>query len=134
MQWNPDIDKVDEGAFQFRYALDDRHLFNAGYRFRRDQLTQTDLSFLWLLNPRWQLLGRWNYSQRDHRPLETLAGIQYESCCWIFRATTRRYVSDVAGDSNRSLYLQLELKGLANIGQSAENVLESGILGYRPGH
>jgi LPS-assembly protein len=134
MQWNPDIDKVDEGAFQFRYAMDDRHLFNAGYRFRRDQLTQTDLSFLWLLNPRWQLLGRWNYSQRDHRPLETLAGIQYESCCWIFRATSRRYVSDVAGDSNRSLYLQLELKGLANIGQSAEDVLERGILGYRPGH
>jgi len=65
--------------------------------------------------------------------LETLAGIQYESCCWIFRATTRRYVSDTSGKYNSSLYLQLELKGLANIGQSAEDVLENGILGYRPG-
>ena len=134
LQWNPDIDKVDQGAFQFRYHADERRLFNAGYRFLRDQLTQTDLSFLWLLDPRWQLLGRWNYSLRDHHALETLAGIQYESCCWIFRATSRRYVSDVAGDNNRSLYLQLELKGLANIGQSAEAVLERGILGYRPGH
>jgi len=134
LQWNPDLHKVDEGAFLFRYHLSDRRLFNAGYRFRRDQLTQTDLSFLWLLNPRWQLLGRWNYSQRDHRTLETLAGIQYESCCWIFRATKRRYVSDISGDSNRSLYLQLELKGLGNIGQSAKEVLESGILGYRPGY
>jgi len=133
LQWNPDIDKADQGTFQFQYHWDDRRLFNAGYRFLRDQLAQTDFSFLWLLDPHWQLLGRWNYSQRDRRPLETLAGIQYESCCWIFRATTRRYVSDTSGKYNSSLYLQLELKGLANIGQSAEDVLENGILGYRPG-
>jgi len=134
LQWNPDLHKVDEGSYLFRYRQDDRHLFNAGYRFRRDQLAQTDLSFLWLLDRRWQLLGRWNYSQRDHRTLETLAGIQYESCCWIFRVTHRYYVSNSSGDNNHSLYLQLELKGLANIGQSAEEVLERGILGYRPGY
>ena len=133
LQWNPDIHKADKGDFQFRYMMDDRRLFNASYRYTRDQLTQTDLSFLWLLNPRWQLLGRWNYSQRDHRTLESLAGVQYESCCWIFRVTTRRYVSDVAGNSNRSIYFQLELKGLGNIGQSADAVLERGILGYHPG-
>lgn len=134
LQWNPDIHKVDQGAFQFQYHWDDRRIFNAGYRFRRDQLAQTDFSFLWLLNPRWQVLGRWNYSQRDHRPLETLAGIQYESCCWIFRATSRRYVNNISGDSTRSLYLQLELKGLANIGHSVEDILERGILGYRTGY
>jgi LPS-assembly protein len=133
-QWNPDIHKTDEAAVQFHYDIDDRHLLNAGYRFRRDQLNQTDLSFLWLLNPRWQLLGRWNYSQRDHRTLETLAGVQYESCCWIFRVTNRRYVSDLSGDNNRSFYLQLELKGLASIGHSVEDVLERDILGYRPGY
>ena len=111
--------------------MDERRILNAGYRFRRDQLAQTDFSFLWLLNPRWQLLGRWNYSQRDHRSLETLAGVQYESCCWIVRATTRRYVSDISGDSTRSLYLQLELKGLASIGHSVKDVVEHDILGYR---
>ena len=134
LQWNPDIHKVDQGNVQLRYHWGERRIFNAGYRFRRDQLTQTDFSFLWLLNPRWQVVGRWNYSQRDHRPLETLAGVQYESCCWIVRATSRRYVSDISGDSTRSLYLQLELKGLANIGQSVEDILEHGILGYRPGY
>ena len=130
VQWNPKSHKTDLGNFQFQYHLAERRIINAGYRFRRNQLTQTDLSFLWLLNPRWQLLGRWNYSQRDHRPLETLAGIQYESCCWIVRATTRRYVSDISGDSTRSLYLQLELKGLASIGQSVKDVVEHDILGY----
>jgi len=131
LEWNPEIHKVDQGDFRLQYHWDERRIFNAAYRFRRDQLAQTDFSFLWLLNPNWQVVGRWNYSQRDHRPLETLAGIQYESCCWIFRATTRRYVSDLSGDSTRSLYLQLELKGLANIGHSVEDILEHGILGYR---
>ncbi len=134
LQWNPDTHKTDLGTLEFQYHWDERRILNAGYRFRRDQLAQTDLSFLWRLNPNWQLVGRWNYSQRDHHPLETLAGVQYESCCWILRATTRRYVSDLSGDSTRSLYLQLELKGLASIGQSAENILEHGILGYRPGY
>lgn len=132
LQWDPELDKVDEGAFQFRYNMDERRLFNAGYRYQRDKLAQTDLSFLWSLNPRWQVLGRWNYSQHDHRTLETLAGFQYESCCWIFRAVNRRYVNDSSGDSNRSLYLQLELKGLASIGQSIEDLLENGILMNRP--
>ena len=49
------------------------------------------------------------------------------------RVTHRRYVSDLSGDSSRSLYLQLELKGLGSIGNSAKGVLENGILGYRPG-
>ena len=134
LQWNPDIHKVDQGNVKLSYILSERRIFNAGYRFHRNQLTQTDFSFLWLLDPHWQVVGRWNYSQRDHRPLETLAGIQYESCCWIVRATTRRYVSDISGDSTRSLYLQLELKGLANIGQSVDDILEHGILGYRTGY
>lgn len=134
IQWNPDTHKTDKGDAQIQYHWDDRRIVNASYRFRRDQLAQTDFSFLWLLNPRWRLVGRWNYSQRDHRPLETLAGVQYESCCWIFRATGRRYISDNAGNYTHSLYLQLELKGLGSIGQSVENVLEHDILGYRSGY
>lgn len=140
LQWDPDLDQPDEGSLQLHYYPDERHLINAGYRYRRpgtaqlnQGITQTDLSFLWLLTPRWQLLGRWNYSPRDHRTLEALAGVQYESCCWILRVINRRYVSDLSGGSSRSLYLQLELKGLGAIGNSARDVLENGILGYRPG-
>lgn len=131
LQWNPDADETERAAVQFRYQGERQQLFNAGYRFRRDELDQTDLSLLWPLRQRWQFIGRWNYSHRDQRVLETLAGLQYDSCCWAFRATTRRYVNTVSGDNNQALYLQLELKGLANIGNSVEDVLEHGILGYR---
>jgi LPS-assembly protein len=140
LQWNPDVSQADEASLQLHYVPDERHLVNAGYRYWRpgavplnEGITQTDVSFLWLLSPRWQLLGRWNYSQREHRTLEALAGVQYESCCWIIRVVNRRYVSDLSGSSSRSLYLQLELKGLGSIGNSPKDILENGILGYRPG-
>ena len=132
LQWNPDEDKIQKGGILFHYQRDQQHLFNAGYRFRRGELDQSDFSLLWPINPQWQFVGRWNYSYRDHRPLESLAGLQYDSCCWTFRITSRRYVSSTAGDTSRALYLQLELKGLAAIGQSVDEVLERGILGYRP--
>ncbi len=131
LQWNTDTNETERFAVQFRYQGDQQRLFNAGQRFRRNELDQTDLSILWPLHQRWQFIGRWNYSHRDERILETLAGLQYDSCCWAFRVTTRRYVNTSSGDSNQALYLQLELKGLANIGNSVEDVLERGILGYR---
>lgn len=132
LQWNPDEDKIQKGGVLFHYQRDSQHLFNAGYRFRRGELDQSDFSVLWPINPRWRFVGRWNYSYRDRRPLEALGGLQYDSCCWTFRATSRRYVSSAAGDTSRALYFQLELKGLAAIGHSVEELLERGILGYRP--
>lgn len=132
LQWNPEAEQIQKSGVQFHYERDHRHLFNAGYRFRRGELAQSDFSVFWPLGPQWQFVGRWNYSYRDNRVLETLAGLQYDSCCWAFRATSRRYVSSFLGDSSQALYFELEMKGLGSIGQSIEDVLERGILGYRP--
>jgi LPS-assembly protein len=139
LQSNPDRQQVDQGDIQIQYHLDDRRIFNAGYRFLGSQidnpslppLNQTDISFLWRLNPHWQAVGRWNYSLRDRISLETLAGIQYESCCWTLSAISRRYVSSISGDSSQSFYIQMDLKGLTNIGNSVEDILKNDILGYR---
>lgn len=132
LQWNPDVGQVQKGGILLHYQRDQGHLFNAGYRFRRGMLAQSDFSMLWPITSQWRFVGRWNYSYRDHRALENLVGLQYDSCCWAFRVTSRRYVSAIAGDSSRALYLQLEFKGLAAIGHSVDDLLESGILGYRP--
>jgi len=130
LQWNPD-EQVQKGGVQFHYQSDAGHIFNAGYRFRTDDIDQTDFSVLWPLQRQWRLVGRWNYSYRDYRSLETLAGVQYDSCCWAFRITSRRYINSIEGNSSQALYFQLELKGLASVGHSVEEVLEHGILGYR---
>ncbi len=42
----------------------------------------------------------------------------------------RDYVSRRTGARDRSIYLQLELKGLSNVGQAADAFLEKAIRGY----
>jgi len=45
----------------------------------------------------------------------------------------RRYITDVNGDSNTGIFLQLELKGLAGIGGKTVEFLEENIPGYQRG-
>ena len=44
---------------------------------------------------------------------------------------SRDYISRRTGESDRSLNVQILLRGFADRGESAESLLERGILGYR---
>jgi LPS-assembly protein len=130
LQWDPFESKTERSSVRFQYRPDPQHLLNFAYRFRSDQLEQIDTSALWYFNPRWHGIMRWNYSLPDDELLETLAGIEYESCCWILRLMARSYISDVQGEKNDAILVQLELKGLTSFGDPIESLLEDGILGY----
>ena len=65
------------------------------------------------------VVGRWRRSMQAHQSLETLAGIAYESCCWIGRLTYRRYIASTDGDYDSGLLLQFELRGLGGLGGSS---------------
>lgn len=130
--WDHNTHILNKGAVQMRYRGDSSHLISLSYRYRRQPvaLQQTDISVIWPLARQWRFVGRWNYSLRDKRNLETLAGIEYDSCCWGARAVWRQFVSGVNGGNNSSIMIQLVLKGLTNIGNPVASVLEGGILGY----
>ena len=130
-QWDVDDGDTDKGVVQLRYNPGKRRIANLSYRYRRDLLEQTDLSLFWPITPNWAAIARWNYDLRGERGLETLAGFEYQSCCWSWRLVGRNYVNDANDEDNAGIYLQLELKGLGRIGSGLESVLERGILGYR---
>jgi len=130
IQWDPSASRTDRGDVRLQYRPDKRQLVNLSYRYRRDTLNQTDVSFLWPLGNAWHMVGRWNYSLDDSTTLETLAGFGYESCCWAVQLVGRSYVNDVNGDRTNGVYVQVELKGLTGIGSQVDNLLERGILGY----
>ena len=90
-----------------------------------------DASFKLQLTASWSVLGRWYHSLPDDRLLEAFAGFEYESCCWMFRTLVREYIVNDSDETDNSIYLQLALKGLGNIGSDPGSLLESGILGYR---
>ena len=66
----------------------------------------------------------------EEQILETFAGLEYNGCCWAFRAVARRYLSDSSGNHSTAIFMQLELKGLTGVGEQAVDFLQRSIPGY----
>ena len=75
-------------------------------------------------------MGRYYYSIFDRKELETIAGVQWESCCLAVRVVGRRYLRNRTGELNNSIQMEFELKGLGSAGQNSARVLRRAILGY----
>jgi LPS-assembly protein len=129
-QWDPKFRREDLIGFRARYLLPDEGVVNLGYRYRRDLIEQADVSFLYPLNDSWSVVGRHYYSLLDRKPLETIAGVQWDSCCIAVRLVGRRYIRNREGDLNRGFMLEIELKGLGSAGQDTRRTLRRAILGY----
>ncbi|MFC5569774.1 LPS-assembly protein LptD [Lysobacter yangpyeongensis] len=135
-QWDPKYRGTNLASLRARYLIGDQGVVNIGYRYRRNALTRNDLfkqadfSFLYPINPNWSVVGRYYYSLLDHKPLEQLAGVQWESCCLAVRVMGRRYLRNRTGELNNSLQVEFELKGLGSAGQDTRRILRRAILGY----
>ncbi len=136
IQWNPDEKQTVRSALSLGYRPGPNKIVNVTHRVVNDQTReekteQIDLSAVWKIQDSWRLAGRWNYSLDADRSIESLLGIEYDSCCWAVRFAARRYIADGGDDHDTSLYFQLVLKGLAPLGQNYGALLENAILGYR---
>lgn len=136
IQWDPDSNDVSRGYAYVQYANQAEQIINLGYRYRKDELTQSDISFRWPLYDNWYAVGRWQYSLRANQTKESFFGIEKESCCWRFRIIGRKYINSISegeiaeSESQTGVFVQLELKGLTSIGQNVEEFLERNISGY----
>ena len=136
IQWNPDDRGTVRSSLSLGYRPDQNHIANVTHRVvnneeRESRTEQIDLSALWKIDDAWRIAGRWNYSLDADRSIESLLGIEYESCCWGVRFAARRYIADNGDDHDTSVYLQLVLKGLAPLGQNYGALLENAVSGYR---
>lgn len=129
-QWDPQRGNTERAEVRLQYRPESRSVVNFGYRFQRGRMEQTEFSFAWPLSDTWRLYGRSQYSLREKKVIENFAGFEYSSCCWAVRAVARDYVGRRTGERDRSIYLQLELKGLSNVGLAADAFLERSIRGY----
>jgi LPS-assembly protein len=138
--WNPhDGGVMQKGAAELHYQTAGNRIFNLGYRYNRGEedvttdtrISDTDVSLRWPVGSHVHFIGRWKYSLFYDTTMDSFAGFEYDSCCWALRALARHYVSDVEQGSNTSFMVQLELKGLAAVGNQIDSFLEEGILGYR---
>ena len=142
IQYDTNADRTEKNVVNARYQPNRRSVINVGYRLVRDidpanTIEQAEMSFAWPLGADWRTVGRWSYAlNEDSNPtLEAFGGLEYESCCWGFRAVARRFRRSGAridGDDSYSngIFLQLELKGLTSVGNRTEALLVRGIPGY----
>jgi LPS-assembly protein len=130
IRWDPENSQTVKSEVGLQYRPASNRVVNAGYRLQRDSIEQLDMSVAWPIGNSWRGFGRWVYSMRDNQTLDQFVGLEYSSCCWVLRLVTRHFVSSRTGDTDTSVGLQLELKGLSSVGVDNEAFLRSAIRGY----
>jgi LPS-assembly protein len=105
-------------------------VINFAYRYKLDEIEQVDLASQWPLSSRWYGVGRANYSMRESRWVELLAGLEYRADCWAIRVVAHRFAT-IADSSTTSLFFQLQLNGVSSIGTSPVEQLRRNIPGYQ---
>lgn len=127
--WNP-------GSFR---------VLSAAYRLQRNFSEQLDVGWQWPLDAlfggarrspaagctgRWYTVGRMNFSLRERRLVDALAGFEYDAGCWIGRIVLERLQAG-ASDSNKRVLFQLEFVGFTRLGSNALQTLRDNIPRYQ---
>lgn len=145
-QWDSQENNVDSVVTGFGYRDAMGNLANFTYNHYDDgavtadpeseKIKQSDVSFIWSLNQRWALIGRWGFDLEQSRSFDNIVGVEYESCCWRVRMVNRRYLKESNDEIEvvkpaHGIFIQFELKGLGGVGGSVDSILEDAISGFR---
>lgn len=130
-QYNPNAYRTEKFNTSIRYSPEQAKIINLSYRYARDPslLRQIDVSSQWLFNQRWSTLARWNYSIPDRQVVEALAGLEYNGGCWALRLVAHRLATS-STQVNTSLFVQLELNEVSQLGTNPFDTLKQNIPGY----
>ena len=133
-QYNPKTRRSERTTVAARYSPAKYHTLSAAYRMARvsglitEPSEQIDVGWQWPINDlwgdrrsrptpdagRWYGVGRVNYSLRDRKVVDTIVGLEYESCCWIGRVVFERLQRGL-NESTTRILLQLELSGFSRL-------------------
>jgi LPS-assembly protein len=152
-QLSPYTGRFERGSVGLQYNDRQNNLMNLSYRYREPlpnqpaieqaatigqnttALNNTDISFRIPFLKDWHVIGRWQYSLLYNRTLESLVGLEHETCCWRFTVLGREYLNGVnqsnAPTTNTAIFVQMELKGLTRLGDQVDRFLYRAINGYR---
>jgi LPS-assembly protein len=136
LQYAPSIQTQTKVHIGARYFPQPGSVVNASYRFTRDSdgqndgIEQVDISTQWPITSTLSGVGRLNWSLKDKKLLEGLAGFEYNAGCWQVRAVAHRFITATQQVST-SFQIQLELTGLSRIGINPLETLRQNISGYR---
>jgi LPS-assembly protein len=141
LQYSTEIARPVRSIIGVRYLPAPFHALSATYRLARGLSEQVELGWQWPVyrgsgrgggscQGSLYAVGRVNYSMRDSRITDSIAGFEYDAGCWIARVVGER-LSTGRSEATTRLLLQLELVGLSRLGSNPLQVLKDNIPGYR---
>jgi LPS-assembly protein len=137
---------TETASFQIQYNPSPVRVINFSYQYVADSepddltgllnsnLSQVSVSSAWQIAAPWRVLGKVNYDLRFHRFLETIAGVEYHTCCTALRVIwSRIWLPEISTNHGHDnvLKIQFIFKGVAGVGTASDNYISSVIPGYR---
>ena len=123
--WDPDTGDTEEGRSQLTFHSSDyRYLASLGHTYSRDELEQSDIATVFPVTDRVSLIGRWVYDSSLDRTVGSLAGLEYNNCCWSIQVVHQNYLTYDRELQGRILF-QIQLKGLGGSGGASARVAEA---------
>lgn len=113
VEWDPELKEKASSSSQLSYQYKSFNI-NLADRFQRNSLKTREIKLNWKINSRWKIDGSHLYDVRNDHVVESLFGVNYESCCWGLRlSSSERFLTSTSTD--RGIYLTLTLKGLGGL-------------------
>jgi len=123
--WDPDTGDTEQGRSQLIFHSEDyRYLASAGHTYSKGELEQSDIAAVFPVTDRVSLIGRWVYDSDLNRTVGSLAGIEYNNCCWSVQVVHQNYLTNDR-ELNSRLLFQIQLKGLGGSGGSSTSVSDA---------
>ncbi|SNC63729.1 LPS-assembly protein [Marinobacter sp. es.048] len=123
--WDPDTGDTEEGRSQLTFhSRDYRYLASVGHTYSRDELEQSDIAAVFPVSDRVSLIGRWVYDSELDRTVGSLAGLEYNNCCWSVQVVHQNYLTDDRELESRILF-QIQLKGLGGSDGASSSISEA---------
>jgi LPS-assembly protein len=147
LQYSAADKSISRANYAVSWRPEPKKVLNLTYRIDvPNALRQIDVSGQWPIFDRWYGVGRLNYSlPNDYAQRSTyvptsappanglsegLIGLEYKADCWIFRIVAQR-IPTSTGQTNSTLFFQLELSGLTRLGSDPMLALRRSVPGYQ---
>lgn len=135
IEWNSDRNFIRRANTTFEKRWVGDNYMQLSYRYYKDDedadwdeiVNQVGTKVNWSLNTQWSTFASYYYNVDYDNSFESIIGVKYQSCCWAIGLTYDQHLLSYYGDENsydddieteRSVSLTLELKGLGGVGTS----------------
>lgn len=147
VQINNDQHSLQRYTIGGRYQPDFGKVLSMAYRFNRDAsylsyynyvapsslnpvgFRDVDISGQWPLTKNVYGVGRYNYSVKDQRLVDGIAGLEWKGDCWVLRGVVQRFAS-ATNTTTSTFFIQFEMTGFGGVGTDPTAMLSRSISGY----